>query len=160
MSEAVKAAPAQVSDAEWAAWKSFMLMHRALDRRLGDRLQHNSGLSIPDYAVLLPLWEHPDHRIRAGELARAMGWEKSRLSHQLGRLEDRGLVTKEECGDDLRGKWIVITAAGRRAVLGAMRDHNHAIREYFFDLLDAGELATLKSFSDRVLAATCDEEPA
>lgn len=105
--------------------------------------------------MLLALWRATDHRLRSNELGRRIAWEKSRLSHQLTRLEQRELVTREDCDDDLRGKWIVITHAGRRAVLSAMRDHNRAIREYFFDLVSPEELAVFQSVSERVQASLC-----
>lgn len=147
--------PASVSDAEWAAWRSFRRMNRMLERALEDRLQADAGISNADYGILLALWESPDHRLRSGEIARAIAWEKSRVSHQLGRLEQRDLIRREDCDDDLRGKWVVITHEGRRAVLSAMRDHGHALRENFFDHVSPEELAALSAVGERVAQRIC-----
>jgi len=160
MSDAVKTAQPSVTEAEWEAWRAYVRAHRALERALGDRLQADAGISNPDYSVLLALWLESEHRLRANEIARRIGWEKSRLSHQLSRLEDRGLIRREDCELDLRGKWIVITHAGRRAVLRAMRDHTRALREYFFDLLTDDERATLTAISQRVLERITPDEAA
>jgi DNA-binding MarR family transcriptional regulator len=128
-------------------------MRLQLDRALADRLDENAGISAADYVVLLVLFEAEDRRLRAARLADLIAWEKSRLSHHLTRMEQRGLVKREDCDDDLRGKWVVLTNDGRRAVLKAMRDHNRAIREYFFDVVSEEEQAVLQRLSDRVLGA-------
>jgi DNA-binding MarR family transcriptional regulator len=128
-------------------------MRLQLDRALADRLDENAGISAADYVVLLVLFEAEDRRLRAARLADLIAWEKSRLSHHLTRMEQRGLVQRQDCDDDLRGKWVVLTNDGRRAVLKAMRDHNRAIREYFFDVVTDEEQAVLQRLSDRVLGA-------
>lgn len=150
---ATRPRPAVITDAEWDVWRAFSRMRVQLDRRLSDRLEANAGISAPDYAVLLVLYEAEDRRLRAARIAALLAWEKSRLSHQLTRMEQRGLVRREECDDDQRGKWVVLTTDGRRAALKAMRDHSVALREYFFDVLDEADAATLLALSDRVLAA-------
>lgn len=161
---AVRTPIAVVTDAEWDVWRAFARMRWQLDRALSERLEANAGISTPDYVVLLVLFEAPERRLRAARIAGLIAWEKSRLSHQLTRMEQRGLVRREECEDDLRGKWVVLTNDGRRAVLKAMRDHNRAIREYFFDVLDDEEKAVLQRLSDRVLGAIdpaiCHEDDA
>jgi DNA-binding MarR family transcriptional regulator len=68
-------------------------------------------------------------------------------------MERRGLVLRTDCDTDARGTWIGLTPDGRRAVLGAMRDHARALRQYFFDLLDDADRASLLSISGRVLEA-------
>jgi DNA-binding MarR family transcriptional regulator len=139
-------------------------MQLQLQRTLGDRLEANAGISSPDYTVLLVLFEAPERRLRASRIAGLIAWEKSRLSHQLTRMEQRGLVRREECDDDLRGKWVVLTNDGRRAVLKAMRDHNKAIREYFFDVVSDEDQAVLQRVSDRVVGvidpAVCRDDDA
>ncbi|MBB5633023.1 DNA-binding MarR family transcriptional regulator [Cryobacterium mesophilum] len=151
----------EVSEAEWAVWRTFYAMRRQLDRALEDQLQRDAGISGPDYEILLSLFESPQRRMRSRDLSARIGWEKSRISHQVTRMENRGLVERSECEDDLRGTWIGLTTEGRRAVLGAMREHTTAIRNLFFDVLTPDELASLRAVSDRVLGAInpplCDE---
>ena len=143
----------EVSAEEWAVWRKFYAMRRQLDRALEDQLQRDAGISGPDYEILLALFESPQRRLRSRALSERIGWEKSRISHQVTRMESRGLVERSECEDDLRGTWIGLTSDGRRAVLGAMRQHTTAIRELFFDVLTEDEKAALGSASDRVLEA-------
>ncbi|PJJ70591.1 DNA-binding MarR family transcriptional regulator [Diaminobutyricimonas aerilata] len=151
----------EVSPAEWGVWREFYGMRRQLDRALERDLQRASGISGPDYEVLLALFEAPARELRARQLAELLGWEKSRLSHQLTRMVARDLVSRRECDSDGRGTWVGLTTNGRRAVLGAMRDHALRIREYFFDAMTPDELELLGDISRRVLrrmdAPTCDE---
>lgn len=141
----------QVDDAEWALFDGFVAMHTELARELDRRIQRDAGISQADYGVLLTLFTAPDRRLRPGALGELMRWEKSRVSHQLTRMASRGLVERIECDTDGRGSLIVLTRAGRRALLGAMRDHALAIRALFLDVLDADEKRAIANASSRVL---------
>lgn len=143
----------EVTNEEWQVWRSFYAMRRQLDRALESQLQADAGISAPDYEILLALFHSPHKRLRSRDLAEIIGWEKSRISHQVSRMETRGLVDRQECEDDLRGTWVGITPDGRRAALGAMRQHTTAIRSLFFDVLSPSELAALASASQKVLDA-------
>src|SRR6188768_946715 len=96
---------AALDDEEVDVWRAFSLMRRQLDLTLERRLQADGGISSADFAILVALQDEPSRRLRAGRIADLIGWEKSRVSHQLKRMENRGLVTREECGDDARGVW-------------------------------------------------------
>lgn len=152
----------EVSQADWDVWRGFMMMRRQLERTLEKQLQSDASLSMPDYEILLTLFNSKDKQLRARDLGEIIAWEKSRISHQVSRMEQRGLVKRVECGDDARGVWVTLTSEGSRSVLGAMRDHTRTIREYFFDVLSADELATLKGITANVLDAidppACDIE--
>ena len=144
------ASPA-VSTQEWETWRSFRQMRRQLDLALERQLQEDAGISEPDYSILIMLFESPERQLRANELGAFLGWEKSRVSHQVSRMEKRGLVERRECDTDARGTWISMTPDGRRAVLGAMRQHAASLRQYFFDALTPDELAAIQSASTKVL---------
>jgi DNA-binding MarR family transcriptional regulator len=141
----------QLNASEREIWRAFFVMRRQLDLTLERRLQSDSGISAADYEVLASLFTDPDKRLRAGRIGDLIGWEKSRVSHQLTRMESRGLVKREECGDDARGVWVVLTPDGSRAVLGAITDHTAAIREFFFDALTDDQLEALAGISRQVL---------
>ncbi|WCN83346.1 MarR family winged helix-turn-helix transcriptional regulator [Micromonospora sp. LH3U1] len=132
---------------ELRIWRDFIETTQALGARLESRLQGDSALSTGDYAVLLALSEAQDKAMRSSELASRIGWERSRLSHHLGRMERRGLVRRQECATVPRGSEVLLTPAGAEAFGGATFPHLRAIREFFVDALSpeqvlaAGEIA-------------------
>jgi DNA-binding MarR family transcriptional regulator len=138
---------------EWDAWRSFFSMRRQLDQALSSRLQRDSAVSIAEYEVLLALHEAPEAEVRIKEISARTGWEKSRVSHQVTRLERRKLVTRIDGGTDGRGSWVTLTSAGRRAIGDAIQAHGQAIRQYFFEPLGDGDAELMKSLSERVLTA-------
>jgi len=142
----------ELTDEQWAVWDSFYAMRRRLDRALELRLQHDSGVSAPEYEILVGLGRSSDRRSRVRDIAEQIGWEKSRVSHQVTRMERRGLVRRSDCASDARGTWVELTPDGRRAMLAATRGHTAAIKQYFAAVL--GEDAeVVRSFSGRVLDA-------
>ena len=131
----------RVTTEELRVWRDFIETAEVLRARLSSRLQQDSALSIGDYQVLLALSEADGHRIRSSELAATVGWERSRLSHHLGRMERRGLIAREDCATDSRGAEVVLTDEGAGAFRRATVPHLRAVRELFFDALTAEELA-------------------
>ena len=140
-----------VTPEEWDVWRTFRSMGRKLDLALERQLQADAEISAADFGVLGALFEAPDRQLRARDLGQRLSWEKSRISHQVSRMEKRGLVERRECETDARGSWIGMTPDGSRAVLGAMRDHAATLRRYFFDVLDPAELEAFKAASNRVI---------
>src|SRR5688572_2840237 len=104
-----------LTEEEQQLWRAWLALGSALPAALHRELQADAGLSLPDFDVLVQLSESADGRLRVSDLARALGWERSRLSHHVGRMERRGLVTREECVDDGRGAFVVLTSGGRAA---------------------------------------------
>ncbi|WP_297411775.1 MarR family winged helix-turn-helix transcriptional regulator [Naasia sp.] len=140
-----------IGDADWAVWRSFVAMRRELDRALEHRLQQDAGISGADFEILLSLFHAADSQLRAGNLAELLGWEKSRISHQVTRMAARGLVERRECPTDLRGTWVVLLPDGRRAILNASRGNATELRRLFFDLLTEEEKAVLAAASVRIV---------
>ncbi|MET7422420.1 MarR family transcriptional regulator [Dactylosporangium sp. NPDC005555] len=126
---------------ELRIWRDFIETADALRAELASRLQSETSLSPGDYVVLLALSEAPDRRMRSSELAAGIGWERSRLSHHLGRMEKRGLIRREECASDNRGAEIVLAEAGATAFHGATVPHLRAVRELFVAALTPEQLA-------------------
>jgi DNA-binding MarR family transcriptional regulator len=134
------------------AWRGYTRMRVRLQAQLDRDLARHSGLSDPDYSVLVHLSEAPDGRLRPYQLSEALQWEKSRLSHQLTRMTRRGLVAREQCPTDARGAFVALTAAGRRAIEAAAPAHVEDVRRYLIDVLDPDQLAALADISETVLA--------
>ena len=110
-------------------------------------LQKHAGLSSSDYSVLLALSEAPGRRLRPSVLADRVGWERSRLSHHLGRMQKRGLVHREECLTDNRGSEVVLSVEGASTFRRASAPHLRAIQEIFLDALSPAQLAALEDAS-------------
>lgn len=125
-------------------------MNAQLSAYLHRQLQADSGLSLADFDVLVQLTDRAEPRMRVGELAEALQWEKSRLSHHLARMSKRELITREDCPDDARGAFIVLTDKGRQAIEQAAPAHVETVRDLIFDHLSAEEVATLAAISERV----------
>jgi DNA-binding MarR family transcriptional regulator len=141
--ESSAAEPRWLDAREQSAWRAYLEMNAKLSARLNREMQDESGISIADFSVLVQLSEHVDARMRVLELARALGWEKSRLSHQLTRMQQRGLVERSNCNEDRRGAFVVLTDQGRDAVDAAAPRHVEAVRRYLFDGLTAGQVDAL-----------------
>ncbi|MER6591613.1 MarR family transcriptional regulator [Micromonospora purpureochromogenes] len=135
------------SAAELRPWRDYIETAEALRSQLASRLQAESSLSPGDYAVLLALTEAQERQMRSSELAAHIGWERSRLSHHLGRMERRGLIRRQECATDRGGAEVLLTPAGADAFRRSTVPHLRAIRELFVDaltpdqLVAAGEIA-------------------
>lgn len=143
--------PQWLTPAEQEAWRSFIRMQERLGGRLSRSLQGEWKLSAADYKVLVNLTEAPDGRMRSVDLARSVEWEKSRTSHQISRMAKRGLVAREECAEDGRGAFAVITPAGRKAMAAAAPRHVQAVRRLFVDALAPEELHTVARLADRIV---------
>jgi DNA-binding MarR family transcriptional regulator len=147
----------ELSDRQAAAWASYQRMRARLAGRLNRELARKTGLSEADFEILVVLTESEDESMRALALRCGLEWEKSRLSHQLRRMEQRGLVTREDCSEDNRGSVIRVTDAGRKLAEEARHHHGQAVRRYVTDVLTADQMEALGAIAETVLAGL--EEP-
>jgi DNA-binding MarR family transcriptional regulator len=146
------AEPRWLDDDQQRAWRAFVSMYTRLDAHLGRDLQATTDLSTADFSVLVALTDVCQGRVRAYELSEALEWEKSRLSHHLGRMAKRGLITRGGCSEDGRGQFVAVTPAGRAAIEAAAPHHVETVRRLVFDVLSAEEVAALAAISQAVLA--------
>jgi DNA-binding MarR family transcriptional regulator len=152
-----------LSAREERAWRALQRMHMRLNAELGRQLAMGSDLSYPDYVVLVALTDRPDGRMRLFELARELGWEKSRASHHIGRMAERLLVSKEKCASDRRGAVVVVTERGRKVIDAAAPGHVDAVRRLVVDRLTPAQLDALGDAAETILAALDappEDEPA
>lgn len=152
---------AWLDEREQRAWRSLQFMQMRLEGELARQLAAESGLSYPDYVVLVALTDRPDGRMRLFELGEVLGWEKSRVSHQVARMATRGLVTKQRCGSDRRGAYVVIARHGRRVIEEAAPGHVAAVRRLFVEPLTSDQLDAIADAAESVLAALdAERDPA
>jgi DNA-binding MarR family transcriptional regulator len=143
------------------AWRAFMHAHHQLVVHLNRGLQ-KSGLSDADYEVLAVLSALDGDRMPARDLCNALIWEKTRLSHQVRRMEKDGLVARVPNPDDARSTLVCLLPAGRAAIEKAAPQHVAEVRRNFVDLLTPAELDMLATLGERVLhnLATDHDSPA
>jgi DNA-binding MarR family transcriptional regulator len=139
-------------------WRAFYAMRRHLDKAI-ERQLADAGLSSADYDLLVPLSETPGGEWRARDLGNHVGWDRSRLSHQLRRMEQRGLIARRDCPTDARGTMITLTPTGREAVEAAAPGHVETVRRYFVDLLTPEEIDTVTAISTRIRDNAADAGP-
>jgi DNA-binding MarR family transcriptional regulator len=149
--------PRWLTPSEARAWRALRHFQTPLAAALNRQLLRDSALSSADYEVLVVLSETPGGAMRAGELGRATGWEKSRLSHHIKRMEARRLVERRDCATDGRGLLVTITDHGRTAIAEAAPGHVAAVREYVIDLLTPDQLAVLVEVGEAVGARLAAE---
>ncbi|MEY9862508.1 DNA-binding MarR family transcriptional regulator [Catenulispora sp. GAS73] len=142
------AEPAWLDQTEQAVWRQYISVMRLLPDRLTASLSRGHGLTLIDYEVLARLSEAPLRRIRMTELAEGALLSKSRLSHQISRMEKEGLVRREPCETDGRGFFAVLTDQGWEKLLAAVPTHVADVREAFITPLSREQLLTLGEILD------------
>ncbi|KAB8164578.1 MarR family transcriptional regulator [Streptomyces sp. 3MP-14] len=131
-----------LNDEEQRAWRTHLDVTRLLTHQLERDLQP-FGLTMNDYEILVNLSESDGHRMRMSDLAAATLQSKSRLSHQITRMEKAGLVRREHCDSDKRGLFAVLTEQGWTVMREVAPHHVESVRQHFIDLLSPGDLAAL-----------------
>jgi DNA-binding MarR family transcriptional regulator len=140
-----------LTEDEQRAWRGLLRMTAQLNARANRLLLQEYGISLADYEVLVALSEAPEGQLRVFEVADALAWEQSRVSHQLARMQRRGLITREGCATDARGAFAVLTTAGRAAIERAAPAHVEQVRQLVFDELSHEQVGALTEITTRVL---------
>lgn len=143
--------PRWLTEAEQRVWQAYRRMFLLLNAQLARDLAQDSGLSDADYDVLSALGASPDRRRRVSELADRMLWSRSRLSHHLARMQQRGLVVREECATDGRGAVVVLTDEGTRTIERAAPPHVESVRRHFIDLLSPEQIEVFATIGETVV---------
>ncbi|MFD7443225.1 MarR family winged helix-turn-helix transcriptional regulator [Streptomyces sp. NPDC059909] len=131
-----------LSDTEQCAWRTYLDVNRLLTYQMEKDLQP-FGLTNNDYEILVNLSESAERRMRMSDLAAATLQSKSRLSHQITRMENAGLVRRENCESDRRGLYAVLTDHGMDTMQKVAPHHVESVRQHFIDLLSSEALADL-----------------
>lgn len=145
--------PHWLDDEEQHLWRLMLAASTKISRTIDDRPQAGSGLSSPEFSVLVSLSEADGRVLRLRELCENLGWDRSRASHQVTRMEKRGLVTKEKCPGDARGVLATITDEGMSRLEAAAPDHVETVRRLVFDHLNEKRQAQLLEVLTEVVEA-------
>jgi DNA-binding MarR family transcriptional regulator len=133
--------PKWLTPKQQRAWVAYMRVQLRMNYEMNRQLQAESGLSLADYDVLVALSGDRDGGMRVSDLAAQIGWERSRLSHQLRRMEERGLTERRPSAEDGRTTNVALTRKGRQAIDEAAPGHVELVRRLFFDALPENLLA-------------------
>lgn len=120
---------------EQQSWRAWISASRLLNQKLSEVLEEKHGLTLSDYEILAWLSEAPEQRLRMSELAKYSLVSKSRLTHQIARLEAEGLVTRKSCKNDGRGLYASLTKRGFNLLVKAAPDHVQSVRDNLVDVL-------------------------
>lgn len=145
------ARPRTLEPEQWELWHTWMQAHRLLSRELDRDLQREYGISKAEFSVLVTLHQAPGGQMRVGELAESLDWEKSRVAHQLTRMENRELVNRTDNESNGRRAGISLTVKGRSAAQDAILGHADNIRRYFFEALTPGQAAAIHEWSRQTI---------
>jgi DNA-binding MarR family transcriptional regulator len=143
--------PRWLDPSEMRAWRAYVTGSELLRKQLNRELQDRHGMTLADYEVLVRLSEPDGRRMRMAALATKVASSKSRLSHQITRLENAGLVRRVDCGDDARGVFAELTEKGLTRLRETAPTHVYGVRAHLIDLLTLEEQDTLGTIFERVL---------
>ena len=154
------ARPRWLTQAEQHTWRAFLEATRRLDEQLDRELQHDAGMPLAYYTILVMLSEAPERTLRMSELAQRTWSSRSRLSHAVDRLEEKGWITRNRCPSDKRGAFAHLTDAGFAVLEAAAPGHVAGVRRHLFDQLTPSQVEALGAISQQVAQrlGTCPTE--
>jgi DNA-binding MarR family transcriptional regulator len=139
-----------LSEVERRTWRSFLSANTHLLERLDHELQQRSHLSMTDFDILSMLAEAPDKRLRMSELADQVLVSRSRLTYRVDRLVELEYVARQECEDDRRGLFAILTDNGAKALESATPGHLGDVRAWFFASIEGDELSVMARIMSRM----------
>ena len=157
MTSAVSPQPLPPGEPRWLdveeqkAWRAWLYSAQLVLDRLDRDLTHRTGISHAYYEILVALSETPERRMRMSELADRCLSSRSRLSHAVSRLEERGWVQRQVCVEDGRGQLAVLTDEGFAALEGAAPIHVEGVRRELFDQLAPEQIEHMRDLGETLL---------
>ena len=145
------AAPRWLDAEEQKAWRAWLFSQMLLLERLDRDLTRETGISHPYYEILVALSETPGRMMRMSELAERCRSSRSRLSHAVARLEERGWVRRQVCESDGRGQLAVLTDDGFEALEAAAPVHVESVRVHLFDQLSPEQIEAMRGIGETLL---------
>ena len=136
---------------EQRAWRAWMYSTQLLQAQLDRELTRETGISMTYYEILVQLSEAPERRMRMSQLADECLSSRSRLSHAVARLEERGWIRRQTCSEDGRGQLAVLTDEGFAALEAAAPVHVASVRTHLFDQLSPAQVAAMRDIGETLL---------
>ena len=154
---AVMPAPRWLDEHQQQAWRAYLESTKLIFDLIDRQLQRDSNMPHAYWEILVRLGEAQERRMRMSDLAAMTLSSRSRLSHAVSRLEERGWVQREDCETDRRGQFAVLTDAGVQALVDAAPGHVESVRALLIDRLDGDEFDMLGRISRRLLDSLAAE---
>ncbi|MCT2187306.1 MarR family winged helix-turn-helix transcriptional regulator [Corynebacterium kefirresidentii] len=142
-----------LDDEEQELWRLLLGAVRKINRGMDETLKAGGEVSASEFAVLVALSEAPEQHLRLHELCTQLEWDRSRVSHQVTRMEKRGLLYKEPDAVDARGINVCVTHVGLEHLRRAAPEHVESVRRMVFDHLQPEDVPALRRFFNGVLQA-------
>lgn len=139
-----------MKDLDSRAWRAFHKIGTSLLPHLGRQITSHSGISGAEYVVLVALSELTVPTVNLNRLANGLGWETSRMSHQISRMEEAGLVKKTKNIEDSRCFDVSITAKGRKIAEAAIPMQSKEINHCFSEVLTEAQMKSLIEISEAI----------
>ncbi len=131
-------------------WRSWLSGVARINQHLDADLRRR-GLDLAEYEILVALSEAEGRRLRMSDLAQQVHQSRSRLTHAIARLEQRGIVRRTSANDDRRGVYAHLTEAGFAVLEAAAPSHVNAVRDIFVDRADPEDFRALGRIMQQVL---------
>jgi DNA-binding MarR family transcriptional regulator len=144
---------------EQQTWRAFIGTCHAFFAASDAQLQRDTGIPLAYYEILVRLSEAPGHTLRMSQLAEAAASSKSRISHAVARLEERGWIRRRDCPTDRRGQLAELTDEGYAALVAAAPGHVEQVRRTLFDPLTPEQVRQLRAITGSILAAIGSPPP-
>jgi DNA-binding MarR family transcriptional regulator len=145
---------------EQRTWRAFLGATHLLFDRLDRELQRDAGIPHAYYEILVWLSEAPERCLRMSDLARRTRSSRSRLSHAVARLEERGWVNRRDCPTDKRGQIAALTDDGYAALTTAAPGHVDGVRSHLFDALSPEQVRQLRQISEAIMRPLAADDAA
>jgi DNA-binding MarR family transcriptional regulator len=140
-----------LDEEEQKAWRAWLYSSMLLQDQLDRELTHETGISHAYYEILVQLSEAPGRALRMSQLADRSLSSRSRLSHAVSRLEERGWVRRQVCESDGRGQLALLTDEGFAALEAAAPTHVEGVRSHLFDQLSPEQVAAMRDIGETLL---------
>lgn len=152
MSSNLPPEPDPFTPEEFAAWRGLLRLRETVARELDDRLRSAHGLSLDDYGILITLVGQPDQRQRMSQLGEQRLLTPSGITRAVARLEERGLLRRDQDPADGRAYFATLTPEGARQLRAAQRTHHAIVRDLYLSRLDSAEVAQLGRLFEKAVS--------
>ena len=148
-----------MKDLDSKAWRAFHKIGTSLLPHLGRQITNHSGISGAEYVVLVALSELPVPTVNLNRLAAGLGWEISRMSHQITRMDEAGLVKKTKNLEDSRCFDVSITPKGKKIAEAAIPLQSKEINHCFSEVLTQAQMKSLIEISEAIASHMKEHHP-